>query len=151
MTETPVLSREQRDVLRMELTFELDGVLNDLRGPAADGTNLDEMTDMRRRVAIGLWLLDDLGWELHGTRETYYLTVPEDRLRSWLIGRRVQTHACLEDTAVALGDPWRTWGALIKTPSKLLEEVESARETCDRDLDVLAVFDTLLDQIQATR
>ncbi len=151
MTGTLILSREQRDVLRMDLTFELDGVLNDLRGPAADGTNLDELTDMRRRVDAGLWLLDDLGWELHGTRETYYLTVPEERLRSWLTGRRVQTRACLEDTAIALADPWRTWGRVTETPSELSEEVRCAREECDRELDVLAVCDSLLDQLEATR
>ncbi len=143
------VSREQRDVLRGELALEVGCVLDDLRGPASNGASLNQLADLRQRAEVGMRLLDDLGWELHGSRDTYSLSVPRDPLNAWLRWRRAQIASCLEDAAQNLADPWRAWGRYPQVD--LAEEVTYQRQSCDRDLDMLAVCDLLLGQLEAAQ
>lgn len=147
-TTVVVLTLEQRDVLRRELVLELDAVLDDLRIPARDGHALDQLVDLRERADIGMAVLDGIGWGLYGTRDTYHVTAHRGSLTAWLQSRRDQTVECLRDSSEGLADPWRAWGR-YGTGTELSESVTAEREACDRDLEVLAVLDDLLEQIEA--
>ncbi|HYM56326.1 MAG TPA: hypothetical protein VES79_00030 [Solirubrobacteraceae bacterium] len=146
---------EQRDVLRKELSSDVHAVLDDLATSAERGRGGGEDEwNMRLRADVGMWLLDDLGWDLVDSRETYYLTVPRDRFASWLRWIRAGVEWCLSDTAKDLSNPEQAWGWYVReghmTVAEFDVEIVESREMCDRDLDVLRVCDELLAELETS-
>ncbi len=84
------------------------------------------------RIDRGTRLLDDLGWERHGDRDVYYLTLPADQLAAWLRDLREDVKVCLSEAAEGLRDPVATWGYY---GDDVAEQCE--RAIVDEDLELL--------------
>jgi hypothetical protein len=129
-------------VLREELRQDLVGI-DELESMAARGLFLRDLLSMRRRVALAMDLLDDLGWQLHDERAEFHITVEAGRLRGWLEDVRELRRDALEgarEAILANGDVL----AARHYRGGCVAVLEDARAQADQSLDSLMVVDALL-------
>jgi hypothetical protein len=158
-----------RDQLRMELAAaavclaDVVGYAESAQAPAAlDETRRSPGTFalLRRRAAVVLHLLDDIGWEYRGDRDAYHLTTRPADLRWWIVetltGVEEELRACAACFAAG-GHSWpddvvqdaidRGCASGRTLDEVAAQEVIDARHDADRALDLRAVLVTLLERL----
>jgi hypothetical protein len=139
------ITREKRDVLWEDAASAMDGTGGDLAS-VPKWSNLDHHNlSMRRRIAVAMWLLDDLGWLEDDPRDRFYLTLPSADLRWWLSELDEYALGSLRDASDALADPVKNFRYHIELGDETLEDcIAETRRDCDEKLEIHATCRDLL-------
>jgi hypothetical protein len=140
------ISRHERDRLRHQLTNCMGGI-DDLFMLAEQGRG-DWLIETRRRYWTAMHLLDDLGWSIEDARETFYVTLPPAEFRRWL----ESCLAIVEEHLLSHAECFAVAGHIAPPEYALSDEQAAAelrhsRVQADKDLDLCAVCDAVLDRL----
>jgi len=143
------ITREQRDVLWENAAHEIDGGGEDLVNTPGRG-NLHDYLRIRRRFAVAMWTLDDLGWLRDDPRDRFYLTLPAADI-AWMLGE-LDEYALenLRFASDALADPVKEFRDALEHGGANLEDcIADARRDCDEHLERHSVCCDLLAQVSS--
>lgn len=135
-----MIDRRAREELREELAATLT-CARDLE-LYLDGRELDAgFASLRRRLAVTLHLLDDLGWQ-DEDRDVYWITAPAAEVRWWARERLEGVEESLRDCAACFAQ-----AGPGERPSASPGEVALVRERADAELDLFGVLEQLLERL----
>jgi hypothetical protein len=155
---TPItITRDQRDALHYEIRcYEFsEGPLGDFQdGIERAGRGFDAR-ERWQHFTIVARLLDDLGWDRQGDRDSYTLTMDPATLRRWAGHRLEETEACLAEHARSMADvragidPWGP-PSQRRTMLGLENDLEDLRDLTNVELEVAGACRAILSQLEET-
>jgi hypothetical protein len=131
-TATVTLTREHRDAIRNHISGYFDEA-DDLAGLDTQHEDRDHARKIIWRLSVSVRVLDQIGWETHGTAGAYTLELDSEIVRLLDHIDRV-AHGCIEDNRGWLSprDPASSY-----TTAQYEDGVASARRAMDIDLDAI--------------
>lgn len=142
---TVTISAAERRILRDEVATDLCGI-SDLYKLWDNGKPGRDLLSTRGRIANGLWLADDLGWDIDDPRSTFHVTLPTAKFAAWLRELDAFCQDQLEGTSEELREPERM-AARYGVPTATL--VRDLRRDADRALDLRRVCRAVLARMGA--
>lgn len=134
---TVALMREHRDAIYDEVESIVDSAGDFhmyLRDAAHDENDREWMTTMTWRLTVATRLLDELGWQEHGDRSAYQLTVDRDVAR-FMEGLERASRGALDDERKALAARPNDRWAYVPTKDEWERDRAATRDLMDVYLD----------------